>query len=58
MSAAEYATLAAILFTFAIGMMLGHAAGYARRGDVERRRQLAALNGGPRYSRSDVDTSE
>ena len=52
MSAAEYAAAAAVCFTFAIGLMLGHAAGYARRGDVERRRQAAALTGGPKYRRA------
>lgn len=51
MSAAEYAALAAVCFAFAIGALLGHATGYARRGDVERRRQHAALTGGPKYRR-------
>ena len=58
MSPAEYALLATALIAFAIGLMLGHAAGYARRGDVERRRQIAALTGGPKCARSDVAPSE
>ena len=40
-----------VKIAFAIGALLGHAAGYARRGDVERRRQAAALTGAPRRPR-------
>lgn len=40
-----------VLIAWAIGVFVGHAAGYARRGDVERRRQAAALTGGPKYRR-------
>ena len=47
----DYLVLALVLIAFAIGIMLGHAAGYARRGDVERRRQEAARTGGPKYRR-------
>lgn len=57
MSAAEI--IGVVLIAFAIGIMLGHAAGYARRGDVERKRQIAAMNGGPRYARTtDVGAAE
>lgn len=58
MSAAEYAIVAAVLFAFALGIFAGHAAGYARRGDVERRRQVAALTGGPNYRRERVGSPE
>lgn len=51
----SYSILALALVMFSLGIFAGHAAGYARRGDVERRRQRAAINGGPRYSRSPVD---
>ena len=52
MSPAEYALLATALISFGVGSFAGHAAGYARRGDVERRRQIAALTGGPKYART------
>lgn len=49
MSAAEYAIAAAVLISFSLGTFAGHAAGYARRGDVERRRAIRAMTSGPRY---------
>ena len=58
MSPSEYAAVAAVLFSFSLGSFIGHAIGYARRGDVERRRQIAALTGGPKCARSDVAPSE
>ena len=58
MSAAEYAIIAAVLFALSIGIMLGHAAGYARRGDVERRRAAAAMTSGPKYRRERVGAPE
>lgn len=52
--------LGLVLIAWAIGVFVGHAFGYARAKDVERRRQIAALNGGPRYARasSDVGAAE
>ncbi len=60
MSAAEYAIVAAVMFAFAIGIFIGHAAGYGRAKDVERRRQEAAITGGPKYARAfhDVGAAE
>lgn len=54
----DYLVLALVLFALAIGIMLGHAAGYARRGDVERRRAAAAMTSGPRYRRERVGAPE
>lgn len=50
--------LAALCIVSALSMFAGHAAGYARRGDVERRRAEAARTGGPRYRRASVGASE
>ena len=58
MSEAEYAIIAAVLFAFAIGIMLGHAAGYGRAKDLERRRAAAAMTSGPKYRRERVGTPE
>jgi len=52
MTAAECAIVAAVLFAFAIGTMLGHAAGYMRAEDVARRRAARAMTSGPRYVRT------
>lgn len=41
--------LAAVLFAFAIGIMLGHAAGYMRAEDVARRHDARTMTSGPRY---------
>ena len=41
--------LAAVCFAFAIGIMLGHAAGYMRAEDVARRRAARAMTSGPRH---------
>ena len=43
--------LGVVVIAFAIGIMLGHAAGYGRRGDVERRRAARAMASGPNYQR-------
>lgn len=51
--------IALALVMFSLGALVGHAAGYARRGDVEHARRMAAVNGGPRYVRSsDVGAAE
>lgn len=47
--------LGLVLIAWAIGVFIGHAFGYARAKDVERRRRVAALNGGPRYARASSD---
>ena len=46
-----YLFLGMVLISFSIGIMLGHAAGYGRRGDVERRRAARAMASGPKYQR-------
>lgn len=55
-----YQILGLVLIAWAIGVFVGHAFGYARAKDVERRRQIAALTGGPQYARrtSDVGAAE
>lgn len=45
------AVLAIAIVMLSLGIFAGHAAGYARAKDVERRRQAAALTGGPKYRR-------
>lgn len=52
MSAAEYAIAAAVLISFSLGIMLGHAAGYMRAEDVARRRAARAMTSGPRHVRT------
>lgn len=52
MTAAEYAIIAAVLFALAIGIMLGHAAGYMRAEDVARRRAARAMTSSPRHVRT------
>lgn len=52
MTAAEYALVATALIAFAIGLMLGHAAGYARAKDLERRRAIRAMTSGLKYVRT------
>ena len=46
-----YFFLGMVLISFSIGMMLGHAAGYGRRGDIERRRAARALASDPKCQR-------
>lgn len=47
-----YLVAAIALAALALGIFAGHAAGYARAKDVERRRAQAAITGGPSYVRS------
>lgn len=54
----EYAIAAAVLISFSLGAFAGHASGYARRGYVEHVRRLRAIDGGPRYARTDVGAAE
>ena len=53
-----YLIVSLALVFFALGVFAGHAAGYARAKDVERRRQQAALTGGPSYRRVRVGSPE
>lgn len=46
-----FASIAIACIAFAAGSLIGHAAGYYRRGEVERSRARAARVGGPKYVR-------
>lgn len=49
-----FASIAIACIAFAAGSLIGHAAGYYRRGEVERRRLISAIVGGPKYARRET----